>query len=132
MMRLQSKVFAALGLAAAIALGLAAPASAGDERAPRGGGRSGLQVAIDPATHQIRQPTAAEERELIAMARAMTKSAGEPDITTFADGTISAILTADYLNVWLAAVDANGSVYQVCSDGANAAAAAAAPALEEK
>lgn len=133
MTRLPSKIFAALGLAATIAFGLAVPASAGDERAPRGGSRAGLQVAIDPVTHEIRQPTAAEAQALIAMARTMTKSAGEPDITTYADGTISAVLGADYLNVWLAAVDARGSMYQVCVDGANAATAnPAAAALEEK
>jgi hypothetical protein len=133
MTRLHSKIFAALGLAAAIAIGLAAPAAAGDERAPRGGGNAGLQVAIDPATRQIRQPTAAEMAALSAQSTLMTKAAGAPMITTFADGTISAVLTTDYLNVWLAAIGADGSLGQICVDGADAATAQpAASALEEK
>lgn len=133
MTRLPSKVLAALGLAATIAFGLAAPASAGDERAPRGGSRAGLQAAVDPVTHELRQPTAAEVQALTPLARTMTKSAGEPEITIYPDGTMSAVLGADYLNVWLAAIDAQGSVHQICVDGADAATAnPAAAAFEEK
>lgn len=133
MTRKQPKFFATLGLAAAIALGLAAPASAGDARAPRQGAQAGLQVAVDPVTHQLRQPTAAESQALMAQTLMMTKDAGGPQITTWADGTMSAVLTTDYLNVWLAAIGADGSLNQICVDGADAATAQpAAPALEEK
>jgi len=134
MTRTQSKIFAALALAAVIAIGLAAPALAGDTRASRQGAAAGMQVAIDPATHQLRQPTAAEAQALTAQGRAMTMAkSGEPQITAFADGTLSAVLTADYLNVWLAAIDANGSVAQICVDGSDAATAQpGAAALEEK
>jgi hypothetical protein len=63
----------------------------------------------------------------------MTKAASEAVVTTFADGTISAVLGSDYLNVWLAAIGADGSLGQVCVDGADAATAQpAASALEEK
>jgi hypothetical protein len=128
MTRTQSKVFAVLAVAAVIALGLAAPATAADQKAPRGG----LQAAIDPATHQLRQPTAAEVAALSAQSMLMTKSAGEPEITSYADGTISAVLTADFLNVWLAAAGADGSLNQICVDGADAATVQPAAAYEEK
>jgi len=128
MTRTQSRIFAALALAAVIALGLAAPAAAGDQKAPRGG----LQAAIDPATHQLREPTAAEAAALVAQSGMMTRAAGAPQVTKFADGTISAVLGTDYLNVWLAAIDANGSMGQVCVNGADAATVNPTPAMEEK
>lgn len=119
MTRTQARIFAALALAAVIALGLAAPAAAG-----------GLQAAVDPATRQLRQPTAAEAAALSA--QLMTTMPRASQVTKFADGTISAVLSADYLNVWLVALGANGSMGQVCVAGADAATAAAAPAMEEK
>jgi len=112
---------AALGLAGTFALGLAAaPAFAG-----------GMQVAIDPATGKIRQPTAAESRALSAPF--MTKAAtGVSMLRQWADGTKSMALTEDYLNVWLVQLNADGSANQVCVDGANASLQSIAPALEEK
>lgn len=118
---------AALGLVAALALGLAAaPAFAGG-RAER---LNGMQVAID-ANGKLRQPTAAESRALAApfMNKAAT---GEPQFTVWADGTLSMVLTPDYLNVWLVGLNADGSASQVCVDGYNAGSTLAAPALEEK
>lgn len=121
----------ALGLAVAFALGLAAaPVFAGGAKAP-----NGLQVAIDPATGKIRQPTAAEFRALAGMSMTMSKAAAtsEPLVTQWADGTISMVLTEEYLNVWLVQLDANGSAAQVCVDGSAAGSAQlAAPAMEEK
>src|SRR5262245_35397236 len=125
MTRAQSRIFAVLAVAAVIALGLAAPAAAGDQEVPRGG----LQAAIDPATHQLREPTAAEAAMLSGM---LGRAASQTQVTKFADGTISAVLGTDYLNVWLAAIDANGSMGQVCVAGADAVTANAAPAMEEK
>ena len=114
----------ALGLAVAFALGLAAaPVFAGGAKAP-----NGLQVAIDPVTGKIRQPTAAESRALAGLS--MTKAAtSAPQVTQWADGTISMVLTEDYLNVWLV----DSSAGQVCVDGYAAGSTQfAAPALEEK
>jgi hypothetical protein len=118
---------AALGLVAALALGLAAaPAFAGG-RAERA---NGMQVAID-ANGKLRQPTAAES--LALSAPFMNKAAtGAPQFTAWADGTISMVLTADYLNVWLVGLNADGSTNQLCVDGFNAATVQPAPALEEK
>lgn len=116
---------AALALAV-IALGLAAaPAFAAGRQAA-----NGLQVAID-ANGKLRQPTVAESRELAA--QFTTKAAtSAPQFTTWADGTISMVLSADYLNVWLVGLNADGSANQVCVDGYNAATVQPAPALEEK
>jgi len=119
---------AALGLAGAFTLGLAAaPVFAGGAKAP-----NGLQVAIDPAAKAIRQPTAAESRALAGLS--MTKAAvGAPQFTQWADGTLSMVLTEDYLNVWLVGLNANGTASQVCVDGsAVGSAQLAGPAMEEK
>jgi hypothetical protein len=119
---------AALGLVAVFALGLAvAPAVAGGAKAP-----NGLQVAIDPATGKIRQPTAAESRALAGQLTAKSATSA-PQFTEWADGTISMVLTEDYLNVWLVSLDSNGTAGQVCVDGYAAGSAQfAAPAMEEK
>jgi hypothetical protein len=95
---------------------------------------NGMQVAIDPVTGGIRQPTAAESQALGARPTFMTKAASSAQGTTFADGTMSAVLPVDNLNVWVVQLNADGSLSQVCVDGANAANTnpAAAPALEEK
>jgi hypothetical protein len=122
--------FVALGLAVAFALA-AAPVFAGGAKAP-----NGLQVAIDPATGQIRQPTAAESRALagpIAGQSTAKSATTAPQFTQWADGTISMVLTEEYLNVWLVGLNADGSVSQVCVDGYNAGSTQlAAPAMEEK
>ncbi|HKI01350.1 MAG TPA: hypothetical protein VKK31_05175 [Thermoanaerobaculia bacterium] len=131
MMKMQKRVvrMGALGLAATFALGIAtAPAFARGRAAKVPG--NGLQVAIDPATGKIRQPTAAESRALSAQVATKAATAG-PQFTHWADGTISAVLTEDYLNVWLVQLNANGSASQVCVDGANAT-QSAAPAGEDK
>lgn len=116
---------AALALAV-IALGLAAaPAFAAGRQA----GTNGLQVAID-ANGKLRQPTPAESRALAAPFA--VKAATSAELTTWADGTLSMVLPADYLNVWLVSLNADGSANQVCVDGYNAATVQPAPALEEK
>ena len=131
--------FAVLALGALAALALAVPASAGPKapaapsvQAPS----NGLMVAIDPATGKIRQPTAAEALALSARTPMMTKAAtisGDPQVVTFADGTMSAQLGPDYLNVWLAQINPDGSLSQACVDGANLGnAQPATSALEEK
>jgi hypothetical protein len=130
---------AILALGAVAALALAVPASAA-HKAPRQHRvqpvvvLNGMQVALDPVTGGIRQPTAAESQALGARPTFMTKAASSAQVTTFADGTMSAVLPADNLNVWVVQLNADGSLSQVCVDGANAANTnpAAAPALEEK
>jgi hypothetical protein len=104
--------FAALSLATTFALGLAsAPAFAGGDKVKE----DGMQVAIDRATGKLRQPTTGLQ------------------FTNWADGTVSAVLTEDYLNVWLVQLNANGTASQVCVDGANATSTLpAAPVAEEK
>lgn len=111
-----------------VALSLAtAPAFAAGAKAP-----NGLQVAIDPATKQIRQPTAAESRELAGMFTAKAATSA-PQFTQWADGTISMVLTEDYLNVWMVGLNPNGTVGQVCVDGAATGSVQfAAPVMEEK
>ena len=127
----------ALGTLAALAL--AVPASAG-HKAPAAPGvqapPNGMMVAIDPATGKIRQPTAAEALALSVQTPLMTKAAmtsSDPQVVTFADGTMSAQVPPDFLNVWLVQINPDGSLSQVCVDGANLGnAQPATAALEEK
>jgi hypothetical protein len=130
MMKMQKRVVrvGALGLAATFTLGIATAPAFARERAAKAPGH-GLQVAVD-ATGKIRQPTAAESRALSAQFATKAATAG-PQFTHWADGTISAVLTEDYLNVWLVQLNADGSAGQVCVDGANAT-QSAAPAGEDK
>jgi hypothetical protein len=84
----------------------------------------GMQAAVD-AHGTLRQPTAAEVQKLLAPLQAMlNRSAESVQITERPDGTLSANLGTSYLNVWLAAVNPNGSLTQACVDNVDAAAAA--------
>jgi hypothetical protein len=116
---------AVLALSALATVGATAPAFAAVKT-------DGMHVAIDRATGKLRQPTAAESQALAAQDQAKAATtASNLQITTFGDGTMSAVLTPDYLNVWLLQLNADGSASQVCVDAPNAA-LPAAPALEEK
>jgi len=128
-----AKLLAAFGAAALLACG--ATASFAGENASAAGKVQGMQVAIDPATGKIRQPTAAEIKALSTSLQTMlNRSAESVQINQGPDGTLSATLGTSYLNVWLAAVHPDGSIGQACVDSADSAAAALqpGPALEVK
>ena len=120
---------AALGLAAAVALGLAAPAMAGEER--EAGVKKpvdGLMAAID-SRGKLRQPTPAEARQLINGIQSMTnKSAENLQVNIWPDGTRSIDLGGAFLHVWVAYAGPDGSVQNACVDNPDAAAALLAPA----
>ena len=94
-------------------------------QAQRTGGAQvqGMQVAIDPATGKLRQPTAAESKALSDAFRSMIGRSGltEGEIVQSADGTMIVTAGPEFLNVWLAAVDGNG-LAQVCVEGQETAA----------
>jgi hypothetical protein len=123
---------AALGAAVLLAVaGSAAAGQAAKETAPL----QGLQAHVDASTGQLRQPTAAEVK---AFADAVRKAyaarvATSAQVTHYADGSTSATLGPESLNVWVVTKQPDGSLRQVCVEGANAAAAVqGAPALEVK
>jgi len=120
---------AALGAAALLTVG-AGSAVAGPVE--KGGAHvQGAQVHIDPATGKIRQPTPAEVKALADAFRAkVARSAQGVQVTEHADGSVSALLGPEALNVWVATINPDGSISQACIEGALAA--PAAPALEEK
>ena len=95
-------------------------------QAQRTGGTQvqGMQVAIDPATGNLRQPTAAESKALADAFRSMAGSslASSPEVEQWADGTMIATTGPEFLNFWLAAVGADGSLAQVCVEGQETAA----------
>lgn len=124
---------AALGAAALLAFaGGASAGQAAKEVAPL----QGVQAHVDPATGQLRQPSAAEVKAFADAVRKAfaTRVAASSQITHHADGSTSATLGPESLNIWVVTKGADGSLRQVCVEGANAAAAAqaAAPALEVK
>lgn len=137
---------AAILAAAVLGLTLAATASAGPGRAPaqstetprvEADGGAGVQVAVDPQTGKIRQPTPAEIEQLNASVRSMfDKSlAAAPQAVTWGDGTVALAVGDEYLNVWVARINPDGTQSQTCVDSAEAAGTfftGAAPALEEK
>lgn len=131
-----------LALGTLTTLALAVPASAaqkapGRHRVEAEAPGQGMMVAIDPATGKIRQPTAAETQALTSQVKAMMSAkaavSSDPQITTFADGTMSAVIPPGYLNVWMVQLNADGTTSEICVDGANAAnIQPAVPAFEEK
>jgi hypothetical protein len=79
----------------------------------------GVQVAIDPVTGALRQPTPAETKALADAFRSMAgrTAASTVAVEQWADGTLIATAGPEFLNFWLASVDADGSLAQVCVEG---------------
>lgn len=122
---------AALGTVALLAVG-AGSAVAGPVE--KGGARmQGVQAHVD-AAGKLRQPNPAEVKAIADAFRSiMGRSAAQGiQVTEYADGSVSAKLGPETLNIWVATVNADGSISQACVEGINAAATAVAPALEEK
>lgn len=143
---------AALLGAAALALGLAAPAWAGpggraasqtpeavrdaDATTPAGGG-AGVSVAIDAKTGEVRPPTQEERRAIDRSLQALSgKStlAAAPEAVVWPDGTVALQLSDEHLNVFVARVNPDGSITQGCVGSPEEAEAfhAASAALEEQ
>lgn len=92
------------------------------------------QVHVDPANGQVRPPSAAEVKALADAVRALfARSAQGVQVTEHADGSLSAKIGPESLNVWVATIGPDGSLRQTCVEGANAAGALqSASALEVK
>lgn len=122
--RMASRLTAALGAAALLATVAAAPAAAG-------------QAHVDPASGKLRQPTPAEAKAVAdafrsLVSRSAARSVVGTQVTEYPDGSRSALLGPETLNVWTVSVNADGSLSQMCVEGGNAAVQQGAPALEEK
>lgn len=88
-------------------------------------GLTGTTVAVDSATGRLRQPTDDEMAALtggLAAQRRMDSVA----ISQAADGTLTAYLGEAGLNVWIAAIGADGQLHATCVEDPAAAAAALA------
>ena len=85
---------------------------------------SGLKVAIDARTGKLRQPTAAEAKELAEafMVRFGKRAGQEMPIVQHKSGMMSTVLTLDALDFAMATVDASGKATFVCVDAPEAAA----------
>ena len=124
-----------LGLAAMVALSLAAHAGQPAAKAPQKAPGAGLMAAIDPATGKLRQPTAAESKALAAGVQSMFQIAASPlRAKQTADGTMSVDLGTTFLNISIAQVGSDGAIHQICVDNPTDANAviSAAPAYEDK
>lgn len=90
-------------------------------------GLSGASVAVDPVTGRLRQPTPGE---MAALSQAMSTRFGagieHVAVEQAADGTLTAHLGTEALNVWIASVGPDGRLHSTCVDNPAAAAAALA------
>lgn len=120
---------AALGAVTLLAVGAGSAVAGQKNAAPI----QGMQAHVD-AAGKLRQPNPAEVKALADAFRSiMGRSVAQGvQVTEHADGSASARLGAEALNIWVATVNADGSISQTCVEGINAAATAGAPALEEK
>ncbi len=141
-----------LGLAAAAAIAAFGTLPLGAEEVPATGPATtapdqeelrvelplvGMTVAVDPATGRLRQPTAAEARELAAqLAQKLRRTGPPPEPVLHRDGMLSLVLGLDYLDFMVATLDPAGNVTTACVEGSEMTSALglapAAPALEEK
>lgn len=127
---------AALG---AVALLTGAGSAAAGEAGKQPAGLHGAQAHVD-AAGKLRQPSPAEMKALADATRALfarpaqsAQSAQGAQVTEHADGSVSAKLGPESMNVWVATIGPDGQLRQTCVEGVNAAnALQAAPALEEK
>lgn len=97
----------------------------------------GMTVAVDPVTGRLRQPTAAEARELAAQLAAKLRRTGPPpEPVLHRDGMLSLVLGLDYLDFMVATLDPAGNVTTACVEGSERTSALAplpaAPAYEEE
>lgn len=98
---------------------------------------AGMTVAVDPATGRLRQPTAAEARELAAqLAQKLGRTGPPPQPVLHRDGMLSLVVGTDYLDFMVATLDPAGKVTTACLEGSQMAStldlAPAAPAPEEE
>jgi hypothetical protein len=127
-----AQLLGALGAAALLVCG-ASSVLAGEKPPAAADKVQGMQVAIDPGSGKLRQPTAAEIKALSAALGPMFhRSARSAQVNQLANGTLSFTLGTDSLNIWLAAVNPNGSLAQACFDSSAVAAGAQPVALEDK
>ena len=113
-------VWRSLALTLAAAAALATVAAAADSRKPRTdagrAGVGGMQVAIDPETGRLRQPTPEEARELAAGLAKLMAAAPKSEVSYHADGAVSLVLGADSLSFAVARLDADAGVAHACVD----------------
>ena len=111
---------AAVGTAALLTPAATAPAAAGQAHVDNRG--------------KLRQATPAEVKAVADAVRALfARSAVSPQVTEHPNGSVSARIGPEALNVWVATVGPDGTLHQTCVEGANAASTLqAAPALEVK
>lgn len=129
MSKLQKKAWiAALGAVTLLAAG-AGSAMAAEKS---GAQMHGVQAHVDKAG-KLRQPTPAEIKAVSDAFKKLVvgRSAAQGvQVVEHADGSVSAQLGAEALNIWVATINPDGSISQACVE--NGAAQVAAPALEEK
>ncbi|HEV8632060.1 MAG TPA: hypothetical protein VGV61_17225 [Thermoanaerobaculia bacterium] len=138
--RMQMIGFTLALVATAVALGgrpalAAEKAATAQQQEVRTVPAAGMQVAIDPQTGRLRQPTAEESRQLLQALAVHFQPAKSVTATRWAGGLLSVVLGEEYDSVALARIDANGVVAGACVDslaGAQQFLDATGPVLEEK
>ncbi|MEJ7713280.1 MAG: hypothetical protein WKF84_26395 [Pyrinomonadaceae bacterium] len=84
----------------------------------------GSQVAIDPRTGKLRQPTPEEARALAqSMQKLLSRSSKALTVTRHPDGTESVNVKGRFLNFSMAKMNADGTTSTACVDSAEETAA---------
>lgn len=110
----------------AVALAAALAPSAATAEAPKAGrvelsAGAGAIVAVDPATGELRPPTAEEVRVLSQSTTTPVSRQSASQVVPMADGAEMANLPEGLASVTVAWVNPDGSVSQTCVDGLDAA-----------
>ena len=123
------RVVANLAIAVILTAGLAISASAqtahinkskksaqveGDQN---GVDRPGQKAAVDAQTGKLRQPTAAEMKELSEGTKKMLTPSKPTMVTQHADGTLSMELNEEYLDVSVVTINPDGTLKMSCVKG---------------
>ena len=80
---------------------------------PANAAASSAQVAVDPATHQLRQPTAEEAQALAAQMKS-ARTAKALKAVKHSNGSKSVALSDQFMETMVARVNADGSISEAC------------------
>jgi hypothetical protein len=128
--RLSLVLFATMSLAASLMWAQSQPKPA--KPAVKAGKVAGMQVAIDPRTGRLRQPTPEERQALArALARTLNRSTEGLPVTRYANGMERVDLQGRFQSVSVATVE-EGKVHERCVTNATEAKAALKSAASQK
>lgn len=98
--------------------------------AERQASASAMQVAVDPATGQIRPLTPEEVRDMAGETSKLLRPARPMIVQSLADGTQLIAVDESLFNFYVARTDAGGQIVTTCVDSASDAVIALGPEVD--